>query len=408
MVSLEKAYRTENLIECQKAHDFLCSMHKLALNSNDKDDSTMIKRYLGSFGLYLKNFFHVNLNDWNDSDNATFYLLLQLVYICSQIKNCLRFSRNDQNEQYDALVYYTTLKTLNETIKKRKVEADDKIKPYRFPVFDVKYMNDPEEGDVFLLLMGIEENKGLKNFYESELLGKTDSYIFHEDYTFVKSFMKAKTEVGNCNLKENLDMWQLYADGAQGCRVRLDMSTFNRLLDVSNEGIVNDSRSSYSLFEVAYVNDEGNIEGFPRLQEYINKFKELFGKLSETNWTEFYQRTEINFDSVKHIINHCLSEVRYLFKKDHYKNEQEVRLILSKISEDISDDDIADIGRDDFPHFPKLCVFLENEIQIQEVMLGPKVRYYDDCIPFIHSQLEKINKRTGVKFRIVRSRISYR
>lgn len=105
-----------------------------------------------------------------------------------------------------------------------------------------------------------------------------------------------------------------------------------------------------------------------------------------------------------------INKLRYLFKSVDYIYEQEMRIVLNRPLSDLKRDDI-DIQMTPVTiqnPIPKVFIYTDKSLSIEEIILGPKVNETDDIIPFLAMKLLKINDYEADKVLITKSAIEYR
>lgn len=303
--------------------------------------------------------------------------IVRIAFLTSKIKSNLEIP-NDVKQ----VAYYTTLQNFQYILNDER----DKEK-YRIPVFDANHMNDPNEG--VLLYKFLE--KHVKHFNNAikprEMYSR---YVCSEEFVFLKSF--------SLNI-DSLPMWVHYGNGGQGCCVVVNSDTFINSDTINNREEkayeTKTPKDDYSLYRVVYFDGRSiDQDEYPELQPLLNSLIQALAELFEHNSGD-----SITAQLVK-IANYYLSRIKYLFKHNDYAYEKEVRIILHRNTEE----SLKDVKATD-TSFPKLYVYLKNQIQLDEIILGPKVNEANNYIPFISLKLHDMKNTNCI---ISKSSIDFR
>jgi|GEM_PF-2232995 len=352
--------------------------------------------------------------------NDELYRLIRCLHIvCEIIKSNLAFKRNDdKNEEYADVVYYTTLEALYYMLEDKRNKNEDhpsdlgKSQEYKFPVFNVRYLNDPEEGELLFNRLG----KKVFDFREKWLLKKeeNESLVFDDKMVFVKSFVRVDKNAKETKDKESLPMWSHYGNDSKGCRVKLGTGSFIYL--GTNNKKSNNKKSEdfsfradddYSLYNIIYYSDSGE-PIFKEENKYIEPYFDMFKKII-VNILDFYETNKIpkNDDTCQNCIkdNKCLDTTKviydiltpfaYLFKSANYDYEHELRVILNR-NDEAKHKEFKEILVE--KPFPRICIFMDNEVVIEEIRLGSKLNEHTigSYVPFIRVQLEKMKSNAKI------------
>lgn len=285
------------------------------------------------------------IRDFMESDKnyeALLWLFQGIAYV-ELIRNILE-GRNLPEE----LAYYTSLNTLRYMFPER---AENEAG--RMSVMHVAYMNDPNEGKTFWKFLGSEDFRQ----------GQRESAMY--PYVFLKCFT---TRI------DDLPMWEMYGDRAEGCCIVLPKKWFDR------------NNLNVPLFRVCYLRkceksyefkeeDNPEISDKKSLVWCLEQLQEIYRKLSKTSAAFFH------FQSI-------VERIIFLFKDANYQHEQEFRIMYS-----------YPCACDAFCHvemeYPKLYVYPKTRVQIKELILGPKLQGIAEKVPFIQEELEKMCRQTG-------------
>jgi len=297
------------------------------------------------------------------SYERVFTLLAETAYVIL-IKRILL-----ERELKQDIGYYTSLDTFRYILPER---ADKKAG--RLSVMHVAYMNDPNEGKTFWHFI---RNK------KDEKMNVANRRVTNYPFVFLKCFTP---------VIDDLPMWEMYGNRAEGCCVILKKEWFRDKVHVP-------------LYRVCYLRKKGNSYQFckednPRIAhadeliEYLSKLHDLY-------------RTLLGNDLSKKYFRVITEQIAFLFKDANYQHEQELRIMYwyNESSSDFEYTAVEDAKKD----YPKLYVSPETYVDIQEIILGPKVRESNSKVPYLQEEFEKLSKKTGYKVpEITLSEIEYR
>ena len=287
----------------------------------------------------------------------------------------------------------------------------------KFRLYNADYMDDPEEGEALLDILSDDGFDVKEIFYENKEKHRPISQanakeVFHENEEEHRPISPANAKeafyeneeehepispayVGSFTRKkkEELFLWRAYGkqngvDAAGAClafgsfafstRISPLLSTPQFLAKISSE---RDS-SKPPLF--------GNVEKEEKLKTLTG---ELVGALKPPLFKVVYKgdvekeeeklKTPIaklaealkGLEKVKEthgLVRELLDEIRFLFKSDHYKEEEEARVIIVMPPSDREHKDRVKIDCDEFP--PKFYVELFKGETVKEISLGPQVK----------------------------------
>lgn len=326
--------------------------------SIDKMDA--YKQYVPVISLYNK----MNFDDKvrNNIIKVLFAILLQV----NAIKSKLLYE-NDKQE----FGYYTTLNSI-----KYLLEDDQQNRMHRISVFDARHMNDPNEGKILIDFLNRDNNINSKETDRKRTL-------YENEYVFLKSFT---TKV------DSLPMWVQYSDDGKGCFISVKAETFTEgqnLVYSKQEKEIREMliEDEYQLYRVAYFDGQNftTSDGIC-ITEQIENLKKLYEKVYEV-----YEENSIGEENKRknldEVVNVILSRLKYLIKKDDYKNEDEIRILFLRTGRE-EDVEYTNATGD---QFPKLFVRMKVPVKIREVILGPKVRNGKDSSAYIYKKLEGEN-----------------
>lgn len=303
------------------------------------------------------------LASYRDGNQAPYTELLQLAKCVglAELISALLLAADTEQE----LAYYTSIDTLRYLLPERAGDACG-----RLSVMHMAYMNDPNEGKTLhRFVRGTDEEGGAGR--------KSVEY----PYVFMKCFT---------SLIDDLPMWEMYGNHAQGCCVILEKDSFvggehPKTVPLYRVCYLTKSQGGYRLTEEAN-RDIGDLK---MLGGYLEKLQKIYGKLQCCS-------------GARQTCFRILDKITFLFKDADYQHEQELRILYSYsgISEDF---------RHTKEEFPKLYVQPEFGIEIKELILGPKVEDIAGKMPYLQEQLEKMCDETGTWMpEITVSAIQYR
>lgn len=274
-------------------------------------------------------------------------------------------------------VHYTSLKTLKCLLTKNEE------RPGKLRLWNTNYMNDPNEGKVFLEMMEAIISKNEKNG-ENEVWKNYFSYLDRIDFSsgtvnnnvYIISLSKKR---------DNIYMWNSYADGSNGCAITFADDFFDIRCPSSDfSGSSEYTDSDYPLYEVKYIqekwrdkDEEKELRG--HLLGIWNNIVELEKDLKETG-------QELQKEVRRFVVDR-LNEIRFLFKYSEYENEGELRVVQYSNEPKIEEEA--------FP-IPRLYIEVERDVRAEEVCLGSKnsTSQIEELVPWLYAtkKVEKVSK----------------
>ena len=268
----------------------------------------------------------------------------------------------------------------------------------RTRLYNVRYMNDPEEGKVLDKLWGLEK-----------------SYNLQKEVSSSSWFLMSLTTA-----IDKLTMWSQYGDNAEGVCLLFKPDSF---LEVNSIGDVEwltqkDVLSNYYnqeveekvpsvnskdyLYRICYLDEYALEKGKLMIEPDKNKslsdseiesiqslLKGIFSILLKL------EKEEKNSEFINDI-NNLLEEIRYLFKSSAYSYEKELRIL--KYSELKPNNKKIMIHNID----PAAKLYIERDmpVQLKSIIFGPKFKEPENVTPLVHL-LDKdiICKRSSKKFK---------
>lgn len=200
----------------------------------------------------------------------------------------------------ECVTHYTSLSVLKKLI----------LKETKFRISEGNFMNDPYEGQAFFDFLEFR-NKNItpfKNFSPKPFIG-----------SFVSK-----------DKNDDLNMWRFYGkeEGveAKGCAITLSAQEFieaiNNFLTEEKEEARQEKEGDISFYRVTYLTNEATefyIPDSDKSEDLKKLMTELKSKVNSYNGDN---RTTLEI---------YLNNIAFLFKRDAYKNENEVRLVMKGI-----------------------------------------------------------------------------
>ena len=250
------------------------------------------------------------------------------------------------------VAHYTSLHTL-------KHLATDSA----FRLYNAAYMNDPEEGRVLFEIMEGDYNTDLQaNFYR----GRT-----HPSPAYIGSFIKVRQR--GSEPKDKLFLWRTYGrhdgeDAAGACLIFKHNGQSFSPAAPSRMGDMREPPARPALYRVAYRTDEGQIS-----EDLTAELLELSESLKQVKANVLHKANDTK-EQLRDLVCELLDSIRFLFKKDHYREEQEVRIVEIRNEEQTEDGkaDGVSIDTDRIP--PRLYLEAGDSVRFGEVILGPEAR----------------------------------
>jgi len=222
------------------------------------------------------------------------------------------------------VAHYTSLHGLRDLAKRDN--------PFR--LYNSAYMNDPEEGQVFFEIMRKETGINVEKIFY-----KPDSEAPHSSPAYIGSFVKIESQ--NDQEKKKLFLWRTYGkhnnEEAGGACLIFDKDQFARnppsmkigpmsgLEYVAKQGEPTSQNNPPALYEVVYKSEVGKSESDKHSKLPGERLEELASSLKEIN--ALLDRHKEHKETLVRLVRELLDRIRFLFKADHYREEQEVRVI---------------------------------------------------------------------------------
>ena len=281
-----------------------------------------------------------NLNIDSVKRIDVFSLFLDLIGEVQTIRKQLFYGPKSSN----AVAHYASLNTL-----KVLVEGEP------FHLYNVAYMNDPEEGQVFFELMKNKidvENK----FYQSDQISN------HLSPAYVGSFVR----VGGLDQKDRLSLWRLYGkhnnEEATGACLIFKTRQFAKDSSFTIGAMSKPQEDRLpELYRVIYKSETDADDMRESLDGLSTKLEEI------AQFIDSYTSVK---DELTILVREVLDSIRFLFKADNFKDEEEVRIVQMSYYTDNSGQSERKIDEEYFP--PRIYLEMPDNIRFSEVILGPK------------------------------------
>ena len=390
-------------------------LDKLCFYSNEDLDRKLLIRAL-NLDLVINTKYDI-LKNWIEhygEDSKKINKLIKIYTLVQQIKYELGLKAEDKNRKLK-FGHYTSGEALQSILGKKDTAPFSISGKTRLN--NANYMNDPEEGVILEKILNLEKRNPLEpsSWFLMSFTSKTDDLAMWSQY--------GNNAEGICIvLKENdfaryhslsdLPWYQKNSDKQIGHKMKssVEIQNDNSLNESDkekstrgNESVQNyeDKHSTLNndtdyLYRVAYVhysNDQFDIEESELFtNEEVTRLKELLEDLKSE--LRNYKNSEDSF--YKKAIADCIEEIRYLFKSVDYKYEEELRIL--QYANLIPDNNKIKI--DYSPEFGKLYLERKENIQIDEVIFGPKFPNPEYVTPLLKLLDKEIKyKKSTIKFR---------
>ncbi len=301
--------------------------------------------------------------------------------------------------------------------EKEKYEITGKTRLY-----NVGYMNDPEEGKLLDTILGFHKSIGL------------DDKVSSSPW-FLMSLTTAIDE---------LTMWAQYGNNAEGVCLEFKPDSFLEVksrkdlewltLEASKRDSVqkgnessqeNDAKSKDCLYRICYLDEDSLKDCEIKIKEEDNELlkdkkekdnesleNEADATVEETRHSKiegFLKKlkesindvlndapVEEEKDELREDLDKLLEEIRYLFKSSAYSYEKELRLL--KYAEISSKNHMIKVHK--VKPAAKLYIEREDTIELNRIIFGPKFNKPEDVVPLVNLLDEQIKcERSSKKFR---------
>lgn len=306
---------------------------------------------------------------------------------------------------------------------KEKISGEEKYEiTGKTRLYNVGYMNDPEEGKLLDSILGFHKGIGL------------DDKVSSSPW-FLMSLTTAIDE---------LTMWAQYGNNAEGVCLELKPDSFSEVksqkdlewltLEASKRDSVQKGNESSQenaaklkdcLYRICYLDEDSLKDCEIKIKEEDNELlkdkkekdnesreDEADATVEETRHSKiegFLKKlkesindvlndapVEEEKDELREDLDKLLEEIRYLFKSSAYSYEKELRLL--KYSEISSNNHMIKVHK--VKPAAKLYIEREDTIELNRIIFGPKFNKPEDVVPLVNLLDEQIKcERSSKKFR---------
>ena len=278
-------------------------------------------------------------------------------------------------ENVQEIAHYTTLYALRSLAQHS---------PFRLS--NGAYMNDPEEGRAFFEIMEDVYDTNIRDsFYEKISPYPSPAYI--------GSFTKVPL---GTDPKDELFLWRTYgkhdAEEAVGaCLIfKHDGRNFAETLPPRmgympqpTMGVSPQQRTKPALYRVVYRNNEGLMS-----EELSKELSQLSESLEQIE-VHVLRKANDKGEQLRSFACELLDSIRFLFKKNHYKEEQEVRIIEARHAGD-EETWKSDGVKVDVERIPPRFYLEAGNLHFSEVILGPRTRGVQEWTRWLKEQDEDL------------------
>jgi len=254
-------------------------------------------------------------------------------------------------------------------------------------LYNSAYVNDPEEGR-FLGSSG-GNNAIIKDFRDDGEIGGDVASQENVEPPATRG-LDFSVYVGSLTLRtDDLDLWRAYSKDGDGFCIVTPFSCFDQ-----DQMEIEDDLVSPKLYEVRY--------GKTRALKTVTSLRNSLQKIKQRRENICGRKSEVDRRLVRKHFNRTvmeiLSNISFLYKNDHFKNEGEVRILASYTIDDpaVRLDDTSKL-------YVKTTNFLFH--QGSKIIIGPKVTDPIKTRLDLRHRLDR-NRHTDVE--VKRSRIRYR
>ena len=402
---------TTNIV---KALDRLCFDSSIEEGKDEKEKNLLIRTL--KIGIISDTKYDI-LKSWIEHYKENSERINQLIKIYSlvqQIKYELGLKTEDKNRKLK-FGHYTSGKALQSILGK-----EDKA-PFSISgktrLNNANYMNDPEEGEILENILKLEKRNPLdpSSWFLMSFTSKTDDLAMWSQYGNNAEgvcIVLNENDFAHYHSLSDLPWYQKNSDKQishkmnSSVEISNDISSneSNKEMTTRDNDNTQNSEDKYStpntnqdyLYRVAYVHysdDQFDIEETELFtSEEVTRLKGLLVDLK----SELRDYKNSGDPFYKKAIADCIEEIRYLFKSVDYKYEEELRIL--QYANLNSDNDKIKI--DYSPEFGKLYLEREENVQIGEVIFGPKFPNPEYVTPLLKLLDKDIKyKRSTIKFR---------
>ena len=402
---------TTNIV---KTLDKLCFDSSIEEGKDEKEKNLLIRTL--KIGIISDTKYDI-LKSWIEHYKENSERINQLIKIYSlvqQIKYELGLKTEDKNRKLK-FGHYTSGKALQSILGKEN-KAPFSISG-KTRLNNANYMNDPEEGEILENILKLEKRNPLdpSSWFLMSFTSKTDDLAMWSQYGNNAEgvcIVLNENDFAHYHSLSDLPWYQKNSDKQishkmnSSVEISNDISSneSNKEMTTRDNDNTQNSEDKYStpntnqdyLYRVAYVHysdDQFDIEETELFtSEEVTRLKGLLVDLK----SELRDYKNSGDPFYKKAIADCIEEIRYLFKSVDYKYEEELRIL--QYANLNSDNDKIKI--DYSPEFGKLYLEREENVQIGEVIFGPKFPNPEYVTPLLKLLDKDIKyKKSTIKFR---------
>lgn len=234
------------------------------------------------------------------------------------------------SEALEGVAHFTTLKTLHSMLPARNLEDTTSRAELsnHLRLYNVSYVNDPQEGKI-LLLGESEDANPIQAFFPNltPTSHGNSEFVFSE--TVPLSGLAFSVYVGSFTLRsDRLDLWRAYGRDGSGFCIVLPFKSFVQKAEMQDQAFAGlaasegkDPDVSTTLYRVEYSEKKINSTR-TRLNERLKEILEAREQLADAVEDKEYVTNQINLT-----VRAILSDVLYLYKHKEYSSEEEVRML---------------------------------------------------------------------------------
>ena len=404
-------FPTTNII---KALDQLCFNSSIKEEKEDKEKNLLIRTL--KLGIISDTKYDI-LKAWIDyyrDDSPKINQLIKIYTLVQQLKYELGLKAEEKNRKLK-FGHYTSGKALQSILgKEEKAPFSISGKTH---LNNANYMNDPEEGVILEDILKLEKRNPLdpSSWFLMSFTSKTDDLAMWSQYGNNAEgvcIVLNENDFAHYHSLSDLPWYQKNSDKQISHKMNSNVEIPNdislnesgkEMTIIGNENVqISEGKHSISnnnrdyLYRVAYVHysdDQFDIEETELFtSEEVTRLKGLLVDLK----SELRDYKNSGDPFYKKAIADCIEEIRYLFKSVDYKYEEELRIL--QYANLNSDNDKIKI--DYSPEFGKLYLEREENIQIGEVIFGPKFPNPEYVTPLLKLLDKNIKyKKSTIKFR---------
>ena len=295
--------------------------------------------------------------------------------------------------------HYTDGEVLQILLQQKESISDNEsfIIEGRTRLYNVGYMNDPEEGKLLDKLFEFNKNSGLE-----DKVGSSPWFL-----------MSLTTAI------DELTMWSQYGNNAEGVCLVLKPDSFLEVksprdlewfmskpidIDSTQKDEVKDYSSLDSkdcLYKICYLSEDSLKKGEIKIEEEDNTLFKDKTSLSKVECLLKEIKNVIKevlekMEELRDDLNKLLEEIRYLFKSSAYSYEKELRILkYSELSPKNNKIKVHNVK-------PAAKLYLERDtpVELKSIIFGPKYNKPEDVVPLVNLLDEQIEcKRSSKKFK---------